>query len=135
MGGLKKGVTSAKEVERFYPGGNWLLHGLVDDPLRHKHQRPLCSKWNPCRLRRQVSFLSSYRTNNNDHCSHRLCGMVFNSAQTSAGSPNVPVYSFSKPFSIYVHTDSLEGSSSPPESLNRGFCLNYVQQPCTSSSG
>ena len=72
---------------------------------------------------------------NNDPCSHRLCGMVFNSAQTSAGSPNVPVYSFSKPFSIYVHTDSLEGSSSPPESLNRGFCLNYVQQPCTSSSG
>ena len=65
----------------------------------------------------------------------RLCGMVFNSAQTAAGSPNVPVYSFSKPFSIYVHTDSLEGSSSPPESLNRGFCLNYVQQPCTSSSG
>merc|ERR1712014_385807 len=68
-------------------------------------------------------------------CVDRLCGMVFNSAQTSAGSPNVPVYSFSKPFSIYVHTDSLEGSSSPPESLNRGFCLNYVQQPCTSSSG
>ena len=50
MGGLKKGVTSGKEVERFYPGGNWLLHGLVDDPLRHKHQRPLCSKWNACRL-------------------------------------------------------------------------------------
>jgi len=68
-------------------------------------------------------------------CVDRLCGMVFNSAQTSAGSANVPVYSFSKPFSIYVHTDSLEGSSSPPESLNRGFCLNYVQQPCTSSSG
>ena len=28
----------------------------------------------------------------------RLCGMVFNSAQTAAGSPNVPGYSFSKPF-------------------------------------
>jgi len=68
-------------------------------------------------------------------CVDRICGQVFNSAQTSSGSPNVPVYSFSKPFHIYVHTDSLEGSSSPPESLNRGFCLNFVQQPCTASTG
>jgi len=50
-------------------------------------------------------------------------------------SPNVPVYSYSKPFNIYVHTDSLEGSSSPAESSNRGFCINYVQQPCTSGAG
>lgn len=68
-------------------------------------------------------------------CVDRICGEVFNSATTSSGSPSVPVYSFSKPFHIYVHTDSLEGSSSPAESSNRGFCLNFVQQPCTSSTG
>jgi len=68
-------------------------------------------------------------------CVDRLCGQVFNSATTPNTSPSVPVYSYSKPFNIYVHTDSLEGSSSPAESSNRGFCLNYVQQPCTSSTG
>ena len=84
-------------------------------------------------------------------CVDRICGQVFNSATTPNTSPNVPVFSFSKPFNIYVHTDSLEGSSSPAESSNRwlkysfqvwilkycfrGFCLNYVQQPCTSGAG
>ena len=52
-------------------------------------------------------------------CVDRICGQVFNSVQTGATTPNVPVYSYSKPFHIYVHTDSAEGSSSPPESLNR----------------
>lgn len=68
-------------------------------------------------------------------CVDRICGQVFNSVQTGANTPNVPVYSYSKPFHIYVHTDSVEASSNPPESLNRGFCLNFVQQPCTSSTG
>ena len=66
----------------------------------------------------------------------RICGQVFNSVTTNnPAAGNVPVYSYAKPFHIYVHTDSVEGSSSPPESLNRGFCLNFVQQPCTSSTG
>ena len=52
-------------------------------------------------------------------CVDRICGQVFNSATTPNSSPNVPVYSYSKPFNIYVHTDSLEGSSSPAESSNR----------------
>ena len=42
---------------------------------------------------------------------------------------------YSKPFQIRVHTDGAEGSSSPAESTNRGFCFNYVQQPCNSSTG
>ena len=42
---------------------------------------------------------------------------------------------FSKPFQIRVHTDGAEGTSSPAESTNRGFCFNYVQQPCNSSTG
>jgi len=69
-------------------------------------------------------------------CVDRICGQVFNSVQTNnPAAGNVPVYSYAKPFHIYVHTDSTEASSSPPESLNRGFCLNFVQQPCTSSTG
>ena len=52
-------------------------------------------------------------------CVDRICGQVFNSATTPNTSPNVPVYSYSKPFNIYVHTDSSEGSSSPAESNNR----------------
>jgi len=68
-------------------------------------------------------------------CVDRICGMVFNSATTASGSPSVPVSSYSKPFQIRVHTDGAEGSSSPAESTNRGFCFNYVQQPCNSSTG
>lgn len=67
-------------------------------------------------------------------CVDRICGMVFNSV-TGASSPSVPVTSYSKPFNIRVHTDSLEGTSSPSESANRGFCFNYVQQPCNSATG
>jgi len=70
-------------------------------------------------------------------CVDRICGQVFDSV-TNPFNPTLearPVYSYSKPFNIYVHTDSTEGSGSPPESLNRGFCLNFVQQPCTSSTG
>ena len=42
---------------------------------------------------------------------------------------------YSKPFVLNVHSDSQEGNSVPAESANFGFCLNFVQQPCTSSSG
>merc|ERR1711868_129595 len=67
---------------------------------------------------------------------YRICGQVFNSVSTTNfGVGNRPVYSYAKPFNVYVHTDSAEASSNPPETLNRGFCLNFVQQPCTSSSG
>jgi len=33
-----------------------------------------------------------------------------------------------KPFRLIFHTDSTEG---PGDIGNKGFCLNYVQQPCT----
>ena len=51
----------------------------------------------------------------------RICGQVFDSV-TNPFNPTLearPVYSYSKPFNISVHTDSTEGSGSPPESLNR----------------
>ena len=46
-----------------------------------------------------------------------------------------PFPGYSKPFQISVHTDGAESSSSPAETNNRGFCFNYVQQPCNSSTG
>ena len=66
----------------------------------------------------------------------RICGQVFNSVnKNDPDDVNVPVFSNTKPFNIYVHTDSVEGTSIPFETLNRGFCLNFVQQPCNSSAG
>jgi len=41
---------------------------------------------------------------------------------------------FSKPFIIQVHTNGVESSGSPADTNNRGFCLNYVEQPCTSTT-
>ena len=38
-----------------------------------------------------------------------------------------------KPFTVHVHTNANEGSDNPAEVNNRGFCLKYVQQPCTST--
>ena len=40
-----------------------------------------------------------------------------------------------RPFTINVHTDATEGTSPTAESANRGFCLNYVQQPCNAPTG
>ena len=64
-------------------------------------------------------------------CVDRICGQVFNSATTPNTSPNVPVYSYSKPFNIYVHTDSSEGSSSPAESNNRSELWNILRETKT----
>jgi len=33
-----------------------------------------------------------------------------------------------RPFRLYFHTDGVEA---PNDIDNRGFCLDYVQQPCT----
>lgn len=35
-----------------------------------------------------------------------------------------------KPFRLTVHTNNVEA---PNDVGNRGFCLNYVQQPCTNN--
>eukprot|EP00094_Tigriopus_californicus_P011978 TCALIF_11572-PA protein Name:"Protein of unknown function" AED:0.19 eAED:0.22 QI:148/0.58/0.61/1/0.83/0.84/13/0/679 len=71
-------------------------------------------------------------------CVDRLCGGVFNSVQTQtvgAEAANVALFSFSKPFLVRIHTDGGEGTPNPADTSNRGFCLNYIQQPCTSSVG
>ena len=48
---------------------------------------------------------------------------------------NDPLSGFRAPFNIYVHTDAKEGTGTPAETLNRGFCLDFVQQPCSTTNG
>ncbi|ROT76560.1 hypothetical protein C7M84_004855 [Penaeus vannamei] len=62
-------------------------------------------------------------------CQDRLCGDSFNVVESRTAG-NVVVYSYVKPFVLIYHTDATEGSAVPSEESNRGFCLNYVQQPC-----
>ena len=65
-------------------------------------------------------------------CVDRVCGEVFCSV-TNHPSPSMhcPIYSFVRPFAIRVHLDADEADDGTPAN-NRGFCLQYVQQPCTS---
>jgi len=68
-------------------------------------------------------------------CVDRICGEVFCSV-TDHPKPEKPcsVYSFTRPFTLRVHFDTDENGDGEGEegTNNRGFCLNYVQQPCTS---
>jgi hypothetical protein len=36
---------------------------------------------------------------------------------------------------MLVHTDGSEGSADPGDAANRGFCLDYIQLPCTTGTG
>ncbi|XP_073976186.1 uncharacterized protein [Rhodnius prolixus] len=58
-------------------------------------------------------------------CADRICGGTFSSEVSTTAAT---VYSTVKPFRIVVHTDNIEA---PNDMGNKGFCLNYVQQPCT----
>jgi len=71
----------------------------------------------------------------NTVCQDRLCGDAFSSiVSTTSGT----VISASRPFRVAVHFDGFEANV--PTSVtnvqaqfnNRGFCLSYIQQPCTS---
>ncbi|CAB3226227.1 unnamed protein product [Arctia plantaginis] len=61
-------------------------------------------------------------------CTDRICGGTF-SADLSMQSATV--LSTIKPFRLWFHTDNVEA---PVDVGNRGFCLNYVQQPCTNNA-
>ena len=65
-------------------------------------------------------------------CVERICGEVFCSV-TNHPTPSMhcPIYSFVRPFAVRVHLDKDEQDEGTPAN-NRGFCLEYVQQPCTS---
>ncbi|XP_023314046.1 uncharacterized protein LOC106660253 [Trichogramma pretiosum] len=58
-------------------------------------------------------------------CVDRLCGGAFN---TESSVNSTSIISTVKPFRLVFHTD---GTEAPSDFGNRGFCLNYVQQPCT----
>ncbi|XP_042885176.1 uncharacterized protein LOC122261544 [Penaeus japonicus] len=62
-------------------------------------------------------------------CQDRLCGDNLNVVESRTAG-NVVVYSFVRPFVLIYHTDATEGGAVPSEESNRGFCLDYVQQPC-----
>ncbi|XP_020295651.1 deleted in malignant brain tumors 1 protein-like [Pseudomyrmex gracilis] len=59
-------------------------------------------------------------------CVDRLCGGTFNAEPQNLNASSV--ISTVKPFRLIFHTD---GTEAPADVGNRGFCLNYVQQPCT----
>ncbi|XP_063911375.1 uncharacterized protein LOC135128394 [Zophobas morio] len=57
----------------------------------------------------------------------RICGGVLSADVTLQPTT---VRSTVKPFRLWFHTDSTEA---PNDVANKGFCLNYVQQPCTNN--
>ncbi|CAK9834419.1 hypothetical protein ANTRET_LOCUS10951 [Anthophora retusa] len=59
-------------------------------------------------------------------CVDRICGGTFNADNQNLNASSV--ISTVKPFRLMFHTDSIEA---PNDLGNRGFCLNYIQQPCT----
>ncbi|XP_061394015.1 uncharacterized protein LOC133329555 [Musca vetustissima] len=58
-------------------------------------------------------------------CEDRVCGGTFSA---EVGMVQKTVQSSVRPFRLYFHTDGIEA---PTDIDNRGFCLDYVQQPCT----
>ncbi|XP_059476250.1 uncharacterized protein LOC132197164 isoform X2 [Neocloeon triangulifer] len=58
-------------------------------------------------------------------CTDRICGGTFNSEVSTVPAT---VFSTVKPFRIIYHTNNIEF---PNDQSNRGFALNYVQQPCS----
>ncbi|XP_045461940.1 uncharacterized protein LOC123672031 [Harmonia axyridis] len=57
----------------------------------------------------------------------RICGGILSADVTLIPTT---VRSGVKPFRLWFHTDGVEA---PTDRDNKGFCLNYVQQPCMSS--
>ncbi|XP_048510409.1 uncharacterized protein LOC105693592 [Athalia rosae] len=66
--------------------------------------------------------------NSGSQCTDRLCGGTFNAENQLLNASNV--MSTVKPFRLVFHTDSVEA---PNDVGNRGFCLDYIQQPCTNN--
>nr|XP_012551440.2 uncharacterized protein LOC101744434 [Bombyx mori] len=60
-------------------------------------------------------------------CTDRICGGTFSADLSMQASQ---VLSTVKPFRLWFHADNVEA---PIDVDNRGFCLNFVQQPCTNN--
>ncbi|KAK4325635.1 hypothetical protein Pmani_003804 [Petrolisthes manimaculis] len=76
-----------------------------------------------------IPCISDSSVDPTSNCQDRLCGDNFNVIESTT-SGNVILFSYVRPFRIVYHTDATEGSASPAELNNRGFCLDFVQQPC-----
>ncbi|XP_068082170.1 uncharacterized protein [Anabrus simplex] len=74
-----------------------------------------------------IPCASNVGRRNASGCVDRICGGTFNAEISTTPSA---VYSTVKPFRLYFHTDATEA---PTDVGNRGFALNYVQQPCTNN--
>ncbi|GLH14049.1 Uncharacterized protein GBIM_18481 [Gryllus bimaculatus] len=74
-----------------------------------------------------VPCASNVGRRNTSTCVDRICGGTLNADVSTVPSA---IYSTVKPFRLSFHTDALEA---PADVGNRGFCLNYVQQPCTNN--
>jgi len=88
----------------------------------------------PCATTSTDGGVKQFPGKNPGTCVDRICGEVFCSV-TDHPNANTPcsVYSYTRPFTVRVHFDTDEtGDGEDDEGKdNRGFCLNYVQQPCT----
>ncbi|CRL03175.1 CLUMA_CG016282, isoform A [Clunio marinus] len=60
-------------------------------------------------------------------CEDKICGGTFNAEPSTTERT---VSSNIRPFRLAFHTDSVEA---PTDVDNKGFCLDYVQQPCTNA--
>lgn len=58
-------------------------------------------------------------------CEDKICGGTFNAEISSIERT---IFTAIRPFRLAFHTDGVEA---PLDIDNKGFCLNYVQQPCT----
>lgn len=62
-------------------------------------------------------------------CVDRICGGTFN-AEPNQVTP-ATVSSAVRPFRLVYHTNAVEVNQQSNDVGNRGFCLNFIQQPCT----
>ncbi|KAK2712320.1 uncharacterized protein LOC136025094 [Artemia franciscana] len=84
----------------------------------------------PCASDTYGSPINLNNGGNPSVCAQRLCGQIFSSVAGRAIPSDV--YSTSSPFEIRYYTDNVEASAG--EQGNLGFCLNYKQQMCSSTS-
>ncbi|XP_075230314.1 uncharacterized protein LOC142329526 [Lycorma delicatula] len=64
----------------------------------------------------------------NGMCFDRICGGTLT---TDSSTTQSPVLSAVRPFRLYFHTNNVEA---PNDMGNKGFCLDYIQQPCTNTA-
>lgn len=88
-------------------------------PATMQCEDKICGKRFPCQTQLTTHCASA------NHNFHFNVGGAFNAEVSSVDRT---VSSNIRPFRLVFHTDSVEA---PNDVDNRGFCLDYIQQPCT----